>query len=45
MYNTNSQINFKTTMVKLCLRYYSDAYILAKESISVRNTTATGNAN
>ena len=30
-YNVNSQINFKTTMLKSRLCDYSDAYILVKE--------------
>ena len=41
-YNTNSQIKFKTTMLKLnCYSYvfklcdYSDAYILAKGNITI----------
>ena len=44
-YNVNSQIKFKTTMLKssLCdyIYYiYSDAYILVKGTISVNNTAA-----
>ena len=31
-YNTNSQIKFKTTMLKSSLRDYRDAYILVKQS-------------
>ena len=34
-YNTNSQIAFKTTMLKLGLCDYSDAYILVKETIII----------
>ena len=41
-YNTNSQIEFKTTMSKSSLCDYSDAYILFKETITVNNTAATG---
>ena len=44
-YNVNSQIKFKTTMLKSCLRDYSDAYILVKGTISVSNTAAQGAAN
>ena len=39
-YNVNSQIKFKTTMLKSSLCDYSDAYILAKGTISVTNTAA-----
>ena len=41
-YNVNSQIKFKTTMLKSSLCYYSDAYILVKGTISVNNTAAQG---
>ena len=41
-YNVNSQIKFKTTMLKSSLCDYSDAYILVKETISVNNTAAAG---
>ena len=34
-YNVNSQIKFKTTMLKSSLCDYSDAYILAKEKIII----------
>ena len=45
-YNVNSQIKFKTTMLKSSLCDYSDAYILVKGTISVDNTAAAGaNAN
>ena len=37
-YNVNSQIKFKTTMLKSSLYDYSDAYILAKGTNSVNNT-------
>ena len=43
-YNVNSQIKFKTTMLKSSLCDYSDAYILAKGTISVNNTAAQGAA-
>ena len=33
MYNTNTDIRFKTTMLKSSLCYYSDAYILVKGTI------------
>ena len=39
-YNVNSQIKFKTTMLKSSLCDYSDAYILAKGTITVNNTAA-----
>ena len=44
-YNINSQIKFKTTMVKSSLCDYSDAYILVKGAITVNNTTASNNTN
>ena len=44
VYNVNSQIKFKTTMLKSSLCDYSDAYILVKGTISVNNTTAQGAA-
>ena len=45
-YNTNSQVKFKTTMLKSSLCDYSDAYILVKGTIFVPNTVAEGaNAN
>ena len=34
-YNVNSQIKFKTTMLKSSLRDYSDAYILVKGTITI----------
>ena len=43
-YNVNSQIKFKTTMLKPSLCDYSDAYILVKETISVNNTAGAGAA-
>ena len=39
-YNTNSQIRFKTSMLRSSLCNYNDAYILAKETITVVNTAA-----
>ena len=42
-YNVNSQIKFKTTMLKSSLCDYSDAYILVKGTISVNNS-ASGDA-
>ena len=42
-YNVNSQIKFKTTMLKSSSCDYSDAYILVKGTISV-NDTAAGDA-
>ena len=44
VYNVNSQIKFKTTMLKSSLCDYSDAYILVKGTISVNNTTPQGAA-
>ena len=35
MYNTNSQIKFKTSMLKSILYHYSDTYILVKGTIRV----------
>ena len=43
-YNVNSQIKFKTTMLKSSLCDYSDACILVKGTISVHNTAAQGAA-
>ena len=42
VYNINSQIEFKITMLKSSLCDYSDAYILVKGTISVTNTAAAG---
>ena len=39
-YSANSQIKFKTTMLKFSLCDYSDAYILVKGTITVNNTAA-----
>ena len=38
VYNANSQIKFKTTMLKSSFCDYSDAYILVKETVTVNNT-------
>ena len=35
LYNVNSQIKFKTTMLKSSLCDYSDAYILVKGTITI----------
>ena len=43
-YNVNSQIKFKTTMLKSSLCDYSDAYIIGKETITVNNTADDGAA-
>ena len=43
-HNVNSQIKFKTTMLKSSLCDYSDAYILVKGTITVNNTAAAGAA-
>ena len=43
-YNVNSQIKFKTTMLKSTLCDYNDAYILVKGTISVNSTAAQGAA-
>ena len=40
-YNTNSQIKFKTAMLKSNLCEYSDACILVKGTITVPNTEST----
>ena len=40
MYNTNSQINFKVSMLRSNLRDYSDSYILVKEIISITRVLA-----
>ena len=45
-YNTNSQIKSKTSILKSSLYDYSDAYILAKGTVTVPNmavTPTTGN--
>ena len=40
VYNTNSDIRFKTTMLKSSLYYYSDAYILVKGTITITGAGA-----
>ena len=44
VYNVNSQIKFKTIMLKSSLCDYSDSYILVKGTITVNNTAARGAA-
>ena len=44
VYNVNSQIKFKTSMLKSSLCDYSDAYILVQGTISINNTAAQGAA-
>ena len=39
-YSVNSQIKFKSSMLKSSLCDYSDAYILVKGTITVNNTAA-----
>ena len=41
-YNVNSQIKFKTTMLKSSLCDYSDAYIIVIGTITVNNTAGAG---
>ena len=41
-YNTNSQIKFKTTMLKFSLCDWGNAYILVKGTITVPYTAAAG---
>ena len=43
-YNVNSQIKFKTIMLKSSLCDYSDAYILVKRTIVVKGTIAAQGA-
>ena len=43
-YNVNSQIKFKTTMLKSSLCDYSDAYIFVKRTTSVNNTAVAAAA-
>ena len=40
IYNVNSQIIFKTTMLKSSFCDYSDAHVLVKRTITVNNTAA-----
>ena len=39
-YNVNSQITFKTTMLKYSLCDYSDAYVLVKGTITIEGVGA-----
>ena len=41
-YKTNSQIRFKTMMLKSSLCDYSDVHILVKRTMTVPNTAAAG---
>ena len=43
-YNVNSQIKFKTTMLKSSLCDYSDAYIIYKGTVTVNNIAGDGAA-
>ena len=43
-YNTNSQIRFKTSILRSILCDYIDAYMLVKGTIAVANTAAAGQA-
>ena len=40
VYNTNSDIRFKTTMLKSSLYYHSDAYLLVKGTITITGAGA-----
>ena len=42
-YNVNSQIKFKTSMLRSSLCDYGDAYILVSATITVPNTAAANN--
>ena len=44
-YNTNSQIKFKTSMLRSNLCDYSDAYIHVSETITVSALEADGGSN
>ena len=44
-YNKDNQIRFKTSMLRSSLCFYSDAYMLVKGTITVRNTATQGQAN
>ena len=44
VYCPNKRIRFKTSMLRSSLCDYSDAYILVKGNISVKNTAADGAA-
>ena len=45
MYNTKSQIKFKTSMLQSSLCGYSDVYILVGGTITAPNTSAPANSN
>ena len=45
MYNKDNQIRFKTSMLRSGLCDYSDAYIIVKGIIKLRNIAAQGQAN
>ena len=40
-YNINSQVKFKSTMLKSSLCYYSDAYILVNVTITITRDAGT----
>ena len=42
LYSVNSQIKFKTTMLRSNICDYADAYILVKRIITVADTSAAG---
>ena len=44
-YNTNSQIRFKTSMSRSSLCDYSDAYLVFKGTIIIKNTAAGNDVN
>ena len=44
MYNTNSQIKFKTSILKSSLCYYRDAYIFVSGTITITGEGADVNA-
>ena len=44
MYNTNSQINFITTMLKSSLCDYGDTYILVKGNITIIRRPVVGDS-
>ena len=41
VYNIGSQIKFRTSLLRSSLCYYSDTYILVKETITVSKTGTT----
>ena len=45
IYNLNSQIKFKSTMLRSSLRDYSDAYILVNGTIAVKTAAAGADGN